>query len=148
MANLTSPIPPKPYGKGGRKVVLPVKATTQLYQGGMIAQSSGACIQATASGSTAGVIGVCENDALGGASDGSVRVALLTDQEFIMANDTSNPVSDSTAYGAILYAVDDHTVGTSSVSSSLPVAGRYAGFEDDGAVRVFIGWMGCASGTP
>lgn len=148
MANLTAGIGPRPYGKGGRKVTLPVKANKQIYQGGMVAQVSGACVAATDSGETGGVIGVAEHDMLGGASDGTTRISLMTDEIFIFANDGSNAVSDATSYGAILYAVNDHTVGTSSVGSTLPVAGRFAGFEDDGGVRVYIGWMGCASGTP
>lgn len=114
----------------------------------MLALSSGALIQATASGSTAGVIGVAENDALGGASDGSVRASVWTDREFIFANDSTHACADSTPFGSILYAVDDHTVGTNSVSNTLPVAGRFVGFEDDGRVRVFIGWMANCSGTP
>jgi len=148
MSNLTAGIRPQPYGSFLHKVVLPVKASKQIYEGGMVAAGTGAVFAATDSSDTTGVIGVAEHDALGGSSDGSTRISLLTGGIFIFKNDTSNAVADSTKYGSILYAVDDHTVGTSSVSSSLPVAGRFVGFEDDGRVRVFIGWQGCTSGTP
>ena len=72
----------QPYGRDGRKVILPVKATQQCYQGGMAAEVSGALVPATtASGGR--VIGVFENDALGGASDGTVRASVWTDKIFI-----------------------------------------------------------------
>lgn len=148
MANLSEGIPPQPYGKGGRKVVLPVKASKQIYEGAMVAQSSGACVTATDSGETAGVIGVAEHDALGGASDGAVRISLMTDGEFIFKAGANTAPTDATPYGTILYADTDNSVGTVNTGSALPVAGRFVGLEDDGRVRVYIGWLGCASGTP
>jgi hypothetical protein len=114
----------------------------------MVAQVSGACETATASAETTGVIGIAENDALGGASDGSVRLSLMTDSIFILNVDVTNPPTDATNFGSILYAVTDNTVGTSSLSGTLPVAGRFMGIEDNGKARVFIGWLGCVSGTP
>jgi hypothetical protein len=137
MSNLTKGIPPQPYGKGGRKVILPVKATTQIWQGAMVSQPSGACAPATGSGSTAAVIGVAEHDILGGASDGTERVSLMTGQIFIF-NAGSNAPTDATPFGTALYAETDNTVGTSSSGGTLPTAGRFAGIEDDGRVRIFI----------
>jgi hypothetical protein len=148
MSNAIASLRPQPYGLGGRKVNLPVTASQQIYEGTMLSQPSGALVPATTGGDTHGVIGVAEHDALGGGSDGLVRCSVWTDKEFIFTTDGSNGATDATPYGTILYAVDDHTVGTSSVGSSLPVAGRFVGIEDDGRTRIYIGWMGCASGTP
>ncbi len=148
MSNLSGPVPPQPYGKGGRKIVLPVKASAQIYQGGMVAQPSGACVAATAGSETAGVIGIAEHDALGGSADGDVRIVLLTDQEFIMNAGTNTAPTDATPLGTILYAQNDHAVGTVNTGSALPIAGRFVGMEDDGRVRLYVGWMACLTGAP
>lgn len=138
MSNITKGIPPQPYGQGGRKVYLPLKATTQVYEGGMAAQVNGACVQATATGA-GNVIGVYESDALGGASDGTNRVSVWTDKIFVFNNGTK-AVSDATPFGTLLYAEDDHTVGLGGIlGASEGSAGLFMGFEDDGRVRVFIG---------
>jgi hypothetical protein len=138
MSNLTAGIPPQPFGKGGRKVTLPVKATTQIWQGGMVAQPSGACRPATSGSETSPVVGVAEHDELGGASDGTKRISLLTDQIFVFNAGSSAP-TDATLFGSPLFAETDNTVGTSSSAGTLPLAGYFAGMEDDGKVRIFIG---------
>lgn len=141
MANLTSGTRPQPYGQGGRRVFLPVKATTQVWEGGMAAQISGACVPGTTA-AAGNCIGVYENDMLGGASDGTTRVPVMTDQVFIFKNGT-NAVSDATPIGTVLYMEDDQTVGTGGIGGSGEgEAGRFVGFEDDGRVRVFVSWAG------
>lgn len=148
MSNLTQGQPPQIYGNTFRNVVLPVKANKQIYQGAMVAQVSGACVTATDSGETGGVVGVAVHDQLGGSSDGSTRIELMTSGEFIFPVGADHAPTDATPYGAILYADTDNTVSTDSATGARPVAGRFVGFEDDGKVRVFIGWLGCVSGTP
>ena len=141
MANLTSGSRPQPYGQGGRRFFLPVKATTQVYESGMAAQIAGACVPGTTTGA-GGCIGVYETDALGGSADGSVRVAVMTDQVFIFKNGT-NAVSDATPIGTTLYMEDDQTVGTGGIGGTGEgEAGKFVGFEDDGRVRVFVTWNG------
>lgn len=138
MANLTKGGRPQPYGKGGRKVVLPVKASAQLYEGAMLAEISGAVCTGTTAGA-GNCIGIAEADALGGASDGTVRVSVWTDHVFIFKNGT-NACSDATPYGSIVYMEDDNSVGTGGVGGTGEgVAGRFMGFEDDGRVRVYVG---------
>ena len=138
MSNLTSGIRPQPYGMGGRKVVLPVKATAQIYEGAFVAQISGACCTGTTSGA-GNAIGVAESDMLGGASDGSTRIVVWTEKVFIFPNGT-NAVADSTPYGTPLFMEDDHTVGTGGIGGSGEgLAGYFVGFEDDGRVRVYVG---------
>ncbi len=154
MANLTKGSPPQPYGQGGRKVVLPMKATAQVYEGAMIAQIAGACCTGTTALSGNG-IGIAEHDALGGATDGAIRVSIWTDKIFIMKAGVNAPL-DSTPYGAPLYMEDDNSVGTGQ-GTEAQIAGRFMGIEDDGRVRVLMtnqaSWfdaaaIGGSAGTP
>jgi len=136
MALLTQGIPPKPYGEGGRKVFLPLSSTQQLYQGQMLSLLSGNLVPTTTAGA-GNAIGICENDVL----LGDTRASVWTDKIFIFANGT-NALSDSTPYGTIVYAEDDHTVGSGGIGGSGEgAAGLFMGFEDDGTVRVFM-WVG------
>lgn len=141
MSNISAGIPPQPYGEGGRKVTLPVKATSQTWEGQMISQISGACVAATTAGAGP-VIGVAEHDMLGGASDGTKRLSVLTDRIFIFAAGSAAP-TDATPFGALLFAEDDHTVGTGGLGATQQIAGRFVGLEDDGRVRVYISESGC-----
>ena len=138
MANLTSGARPQPYGLGGRKVFLPVKATTQIYEGALVAQVSGACVPGTSTGA-GNAIGVAESDMLGGASDGSTRISVWTDKIFVFNAGTNAP-TDATPFGTLLYMEDDHTVGTGGIGGAAEgTAGKFMGIEDDGRVRVFVG---------
>lgn len=143
MALLTQGIPPQPYGAGGRKVILPVKATAQMYEGGMISQNGGACVAAGSAGA-GDVCGVAEHDQLGGATDGARRIVLLTDQIFLFQTSAPAPL-DSTPYGTLLFAVDDNTVSLGGLGANLGVAGRFVGLEDDGRARVFISEAGAGA---
>lgn len=138
MALLTVGIPPQPVGQGGRKINVPVQATTQIYEGAMVAEISGAAVPGSTAGA-GGCIGVAEQDALGGASNGAVRMSIWTDKVFIFANG-ANAVADTTPLFTTLYMEDDHTVGTGGIGGTGEgVAGLFFGMEDDGRVRVYIG---------
>ncbi len=139
MALLTQGIPPQPYGAGGRKITLPVKATTQLFEGSLVAQIAGACCPASTAGA-GDIVGVAESDALGGASDGAKRMSVLTDQIFIFKNGVA-AFSDATPIGTLAFAEDDNSVGVGGLGAQ-QIAGRFAGFEDDGRVRIYISESG------
>lgn len=139
MSNLAEGIPPQPYGKGGRKVTLPVKATSQIYEGAMVAQVAGACCTGTTAGA-GDCIGVAEHDQLGGASDGDKRLSVMTEQTFIFQNGAA-AATDATPYGALLFMEDDHTVGTGGLGANEKIAGRFVGIEDDGRVRCYVGLL-------
>lgn len=145
MSNLTAGIAPQPHGTGGRKVSLPVKASAQVYEGGMAAQISGACVAGTTA-SAGHCIGVFEHDQLGGGSDGAKRVVVLTDREFVFANGSA-AVTDATPFGTVLYMEDDHTVGTGGLGATQMIAGRFVGFTDTGGVRVYISESGAAEAS-
>lgn len=135
MSNLTSGQPIEPVGREGRENVLPVKATAQLYEGAMVSTIAGAlCTGTTASASDC--VGVVTHDALGGASDGSVRAKIIFDRIFKFAAGTNAP-TDATPMYTTLFMEDDNHVGTGAVGQR--VAGKFMGFEDDGEVRVYIG---------
>src|SRR5579872_259197 len=139
-SNLTAGTRPRPYGQGGRKVFLPMSATAQVWEGAMVAESSaGAVVTATTAGA-GNVIGIAESDMLGGASDGATRVSVMYDQIFRINPSTSSPPTDATAFETVLYADSDNTVTTTAGSN--PVAGTFAGIDDDGVIRVFVNMAG------
>lgn len=137
MAILTSGVAPKPYGGGGRKIDLPVKANTNLFQGMLVAYLGAGLVP----GSTAGAgdaVGVAEADAVGGASDGLTRVIVWTDHTFTFNNGV-NAFTDAMPAGQLAFMEDDHTVGTGGVGGSGEgVAGLFMGMNDDGTVRVYL----------
>lgn len=145
MAILAESIALRPYGQGGRKVVLPVKAAVFIAAGAMVALINGACVPATTA-NAGDVVGVAEHDATGGSADGSTRITIFTDRIFVFAAGAAAP-TDFTPYGALLFCEDDHTVGTGGVGATQVIAGRFVGIEDDGSVRVFISAVG-AAGDP
>ena len=139
IANLTNDIPPKPYGLGGRYVVLPQSATAQIYQGAMVAETAaGALVTGTTAGSGP-CVGVAVFGQLGGTTDGAVRMQIWTDKIFVFAPGTNAP-TDATPFGTVLFMESDNQVGVGPGSF---IAGRFYGFEDDGTVRVYI--SACAS---
>lgn len=136
MPNLLQGTTPQPYGYSMRKVTLPVKAAAQIFEGAMVAQVAGACVAATTA-SAGQVVGIAEHDMLGGASDGTKRISVLTDCIFIFKNGVA-AFTDATPYGALAYAEDDNSVGVGGLGATQSVAGTFVGFEDDGRVRVYI----------
>lgn len=142
MAILTSGqgIVPRPYGYAMRKVVLPVKASTFIAMGALVALINGACVPATTA-NAGNVIGVAEHDQTGGAADGTTRITVLTDCIFIFPAGVAAP-TDFTPYGSLVFAEDDHTIGTGGLGATQVIAGRFVGIEDDGSVRVYIAEVG------
>jgi hypothetical protein len=144
MSNLSSGTRPAPYGQGGRIVNLPMSATAQVWEGAMVSELSGAVVTATTA-SAGDVQGIALHDALGGATDGATRVSVMYDQIFLLNASGTTPPTDATPFGTILYADTDNTVTTTAGSN--PKAGRFAGMEDDGRVRVFINMAGQGAGS-
>ena len=139
VANLTQGTPPKPYGKGGRRVFRDLTSAAQVWQGAMVAEASGQVVTATTAGSGP-VIGVSEMDAYGSTgpvdgTDDSQRISILYDQIFEMSPDTSSPPTEDTPFGTPLYATSDNTVGT---SPGAYFAGLFQGMTDNGNVYVMI----------
>ena len=129
-------ISPQPYGQGGRKVILPVKASVQIVEGVLVSQISGACVPGSTSGA-GDAIGVATHDQLGGGSDGAKMIEVLTDQIFLFSPGSAAPTS-STPYGTSLFLEDDHTVGTGGLGATQRRAGSFRGIEDDGRIKVYV----------
>lgn len=140
MANATANRDRYVIGKEGRDVHLPVAAAVRLYAQTMVVQiTATGMVAPLGTASTGVVIGVAQHevDNTTGIA-GAKRVAVETDREHVFDNDTTNPVSEATPLGTALYAVDDHTLGTSSVGATLKFAGTSHGMEPNGKVRVMI----------
>ena len=136
MSNLTQGMTYQPYGKEGRAITLPVKANAQIYMGAMVSEINGAACTGTTAG--AGPCkGIAEFDMLGGSTDGATRVRIQTDRIFLVAAGTAAP-TDATPLGAPLFMEDDNHVGTGGLGATQQYAGRFAGIQDDGQVRVYI----------
>jgi hypothetical protein len=145
MANATANRDRYVIGKEGRDVFLPVAASVHLYAQTMVLQfgsggtNPGHVVKHGTANADLHVIGVTQHevDNSSGAA-GAKRVTVERDREFVFDNDTTNPCSEAVLQGAKVYAVDDHTIGTSSVTNTLPVAGTFCGMEPNGKVRVMI----------
>lgn len=142
MANATANRDRYVIGKEGRDVHLPVAAGAHLYAQTMVVQVVAGGYAGLSPVGTAGssvVVGVIQHevDNTTGAA-GIKRAAVECDREFVFDNDVTNPASEALFQGTALYAIDDHTVGTSSLTGTLRFAGTFHGMEPNGKVRVFI----------
>lgn len=138
MSNLTSGTRPQPYGRDGRNVVLPQAANAQIWEGALVAPSSGTD-GALVTGTTAGsghCVGVATFDQLGGATDGAVRMQIWTDA-VVIVNAGVNAPTDLTPFGTPLFMETDNTVGTGA-GGETQIGGRFYGIEDDGRVRLYV----------
>ncbi len=140
MANATANRDRYVIGKEGRDVHLPVAGAVTIYAHTMVVQlTAGSAVTNVGVAATGVIIGVAQHlvdNTLGAA--GVKRLAVETDREFVFDNDGTNACSEATAFGSPLYAVDNHTVGTSNVGATLKFAGTYHGMEPNGGVRIFI----------
>ncbi len=138
MSNSSVPLAIKPYGKGGRKVVLPV-GVYALKGGTMVAQlASGAALCPGSTASSGPCIGVLVHDQdNSGGNANDLRAEVITDQIFVFANSSGDPCAETTLFGSIVYMEDDHTISKTNGGAQF-AAGYFMGMEPDGAVRVMI----------
>jgi hypothetical protein len=139
MANATSDLVGRPYGKSGRQVEMPVEAASTVYSYTMVSQmtATGGLV-ATTTASSGDAIGVSQHGADNSAGLISAkRCNVEADCIYVFENDTTNPVTEANLIGVALYAVDDHTVSDTQTASE-PGAGYFAGLEPDGRVRVYF----------
>lgn len=123
-------------GPDCKPVTYPVKATSTIYQGGMVALNAGYAVAASAATSLTSV-GVCKKTVVGGASDGLVFVEV---QPGIFTFDVKGGDAPTQANaGTVVYFEDDHTVRLTSTGSS--VAGVLIGIDtvDATQARVLCG---------
>lgn len=96
-------------------MVLPLKATTQVYEGSLLMWSSGAVTPVSGAGRFAGV---CLETALGGASDGTVAVKVRVMGAIEVAVNTDTPAITAVGVAATVpEATDDDTIRIETGSS-------------------------------
>lgn len=114
--------------RGGATLSLPVKATSQIWQGGIVALLAGVAIAGRAAATyaelaTLRIVGVADHDVLGGASNG---VETVTVSRAIARFDNS-AAGDAIAVadiGAPCFLVDDQTVAKTVGTGLRPIAGK------------------------
>jgi hypothetical protein len=141
MANATSNLIVETAGDTAAQVIyVPVKGSTHLYKGTVLAQHSGGYFTAySASGAGVGA-GVAQHEVDNSAgADGDKRVAIEIHRIICLANGTSGDAfADTDAIGTVVYGTDDHTAAKTSDTQARKVLGFFMGFETDGKVRVLI----------
>ncbi len=98
----------------GDIVDVPVLATSQVWKGGLVVDAGTGYAQAGADGSSYAFLGVAVESALGGSSDGDVKVRVYKTGSFRF---TLAGGATQTNLGVAVYISDDQTVGTSSTNS-------------------------------
>lgn len=128
--------------RAGARTNLPVKATAQIYRGGLVALLAGVALAAGPAASRAEanelvVIGLAADSALGGASDGDVRVE-VEKGVFQLANSAGADEIGVEHIGRYVYAADDQTVALTNGGGMRPIAGTVEDV-DEGGVWVKLG---------
>lgn len=135
MAALTGPRIRK--SRAGKTGNWPVKATSQIWQNGLVALIAGKAIAARAGvdsteAATIKVVGLAANSVLGGAADGDQRID--TDEGvFPFAIGTAGDALTLSDVGADVYVIDDQTVGKTHATNTRPKAGVLKDVTSEGA---------------
>lgn len=112
-----------------------VFANASGYAVGSVSAASSACFCA----------GVAARGVANGATQGAVSVDLH--DLFYLDNDSTNPITRAMLGRSYCYAVDNHTVGSSSVGGSLLLAGVPIAFDAAGKVAVRFNASGILAGA-
>ena len=141
MANSTVNLVIRPVdGRGARQVTLPVDGGSHIFAGTMVSQLTATAMLVPGSTASSGpCIGVAvhEQDA-SAVADSALRCQVLYDGIFAFANSGTDPVAESSLFGAVVYMENDHTVAKTDATGTLKAAGYFVGMEPNGYVRVYI----------
>lgn len=143
MANTTVNLVPKIVGKAGRNMNLPVAASTTLYTGIFLSQSSTGGLVPTTTSGAGPCVGYCLDsvDNSAGALDAK-RVMMYTDTIVKVAcGTTTNAFTEANNLFCPVYATDDHTVTPDggAAAGTNAFVGLYCGLCEDGEVLVYVG---------
>jgi len=111
----------------------PVKATTTIYQGALVALNAGYAVPGSAASSLT-CVGVAMETKTGGASDGLVRIKVQPGAFTFDVKGGDAPTQANA--GAVVYFEDDHTVRLTATSSS--VAGVLVGIDDVDTTQAIV----------
>lgn len=123
---------------------VPVKASTTIYAGALVALDTGTGMAVPAS-NTSGlvVLGVATERAVGGATGGATSVVVEYARAFKF---NASGTIDNTHIGRVAYVVDDNTVQVTPTTNRVK-AGKIVGVDPDG-VWVYIPYPGLTTGAP
>lgn len=128
----------------GNHFVYPVKATSQIWQNGMVVLLGGKAIAAragvdAAEAATMKCVGVAAYSVLGGAVDGAGTVPVDRGDVYCLANSAAADQITLSDVGADCYVADDATVAKTSDTNKRPKAGRIEDVTSEGVwVRVGV----------
>lgn len=140
MSNATANLMTETLGDGPFIFDVPVKGSTHIYKGTIIAQHSGGYFVPGTTSGAGSAIGVAQHEVDNSSgSDGDKRVRVETKRAYALVNGAGGDAfSDTSKVGAPVYMTDDHTVADNSNSGANKCIGYFLGFESDGKVRVFV----------
>lgn len=116
---------------------VPVKAASQIWQGGMVCLVAGVAVAGRIAAtraelSTMLVLGVARADALGGAADGDTRLEVDRGDLYRFANSAAGDALTAADIGQLCFLVDDQTVAKTIGGGARPIAGEVADVDADG----------------
>lgn len=123
--------------RSGDVLSAPVKASAQIWQGGLVALLAGQAIAARVAANAAElatlkVVGVASSDVLGGAADGDVRVPVERAEAYRFANSAAGDAITAADIDQPCFLVDDQTVAKTIGNGRRPIAGTIADVDSGG----------------
>lgn len=82
-------------------------------------------------------LGIWENDAENVGTAGEVHGVVRRNKHFLVANSTSDPVSQADL-GQLVYIQDNQTIAKTDNSGVLPIAGAFMGFDLENPLYVWV----------
>lgn len=114
------------------RIRVPVKATSQIWKGGLVGCGTDGFAVAAVSGANVKILGIAAESKLGGATDGLVYVEVEYGREYLF---TASSITQA-MLGQAMKVIDDNTVDETSANSA--VAGSLTEFVSTTQGWVFI----------
>ena len=121
----------------------PIAASVTCHQGGLVELSAAGLAQpAGTAGTQQPVVGVCTDPEGADISSGASSLIVNVIQGvFDLDQGTGADAITQKNVGAIVYCIDDHTVGLTSANGTRPVAGKLVGINANGDPLVEVGFV-------
>jgi hypothetical protein len=114
MAALSAAANRRARGELGNRFKVPVKATSQIWKGGIVGCGTDGFAVAAVSGANVKVLGIAAESKLGGATDGLVSILVEAGREYLF--DASSITQ--AMLGQDMKVINDNTVDETSASSA------------------------------
>jgi hypothetical protein len=132
MAALSAATNRRARGELGNRFKVPVKATSQIWKGGLVGCGTDGFAVAAISGVNVKILGVAAESVLGGATDGAKSIIVEAGREYLFA---ASSVTQA-MLGADMKVIDDNTVDETSANSQS--VGSMTEFVSTTSVWVFV----------